>query len=614
MGNKNIVILRTNKKQKYITLTTFTELGLNPEILEAIQEIGYLNPTEIQEKSLPILLTNDCDFIGLAQTGTGKTAAYGLPLLHKIDFKVNVPQALILSPTRELCVQIAGELEKFAKNIKQAQIACVYGGVSMEKQTKELNRGPQIIVATPGRMIDHLNRKNTNLQNLKYIILDEADEMLNMGFREEVDEILRFTSQNEKYTWLFSATMPSEIRQMINKYMSEPEEVSIGRKNTIAQNIRNEAYVIDKDFRYEALKRIVDFYPDIYGIIFTRTKNEAQEIAEQLIKDGYNADALHGDLSQAIRDKVMMRFRDRSLQILVATDVAARGIDVDSITHVIHYGVPDDIESYIHRSGRTARAGKTGVSISIVTNSQKQRLKQVEQLIKTKIEILPIPTAQDVIEKRLLHFFEDFRNIQIDNDIINKYQNSILEQLKDLSREEILLRFCTLEFQRFTDYYKDAVDLNVLNNSKQVRLFINIGRKDGFDKLEFVQWLHRMTDIPKKFINNVRMNDSYSFFEVSEKDKNTVFERLENIKLGKRFIEIEMANASSKESGKSNRESSNRNRRRRGESSYNSEYQKPKYNDYQTEKKSYSRGTSKSDITKEKKSMSMFENFRKKKN
>ncbi len=592
-------------------MTTFAELGLNPEILEAIQEIGYLNPTEIQEKSLPILLTNDCDFIGLAQTGTGKTAAYGLPLLHKIDFNAKVPQALILSPTRELCVQIAGELEKYAKNIHQAQVACIYGGVSMEKQTKELNRGPQIIVATPGRMIDHLNRKNTNLQNLKYVILDEADEMLNMGFREEVDEILGFTSQGEKYTWLFSATMPTEIRQMISKFMSEPEEVSIGRKNTIGQNIRNEAYVIDKDFRYEALKRIVDFYPDIYGIIFTRTKNEAQEIAEQLIKDGYNADALHGDLSQAIRDKVMMRFRDRSLQILVATDVAARGIDVDSITHVIHYGVPDDIESYIHRSGRTARAGKTGVSISIVTNSQKQRLKQVEQLIKTKIEVLPIPTAQDVIEKRVLHFFEDFRNIQIDSDIINKYQDTILEQLKDLSREEILLRFCTLEFQRFTDYYKDAVDLNVLNNSKQVRLFINIGRKDGFDKLEFVQWLHRMTDIPKKFINNVRMNDSYSFFEVSEKDKSTVFERLQNIKLGKRFIEIEMANVSSKESSKSNRQSTNRNRRSGGEFSNSS--QKPNYNDYQTEKKSYSRSGIKSDSTKEKKSTSMFENFRKKK-
>lgn len=595
-------------------MTTFTEIGLNPEILEAIQEIGYQYPTEIQLKSLPILLTQDCDFIGLAQTGTGKTAAYGLPLLHKIDFSVNEPQALILSPTRELCVQIAGELEKFSKNIHSAKIACVYGGVSMDKQIKELNRGPQIIVATPGRMIDHLHRKNTNLQNIKYIILDEADEMLNMGFREEVDEILTFASQKEKYIWLFSATMPSEIRQIISRFMSNPEEVSIGKKNTLAQNIRNEAYIIDKDFRYEALKRIVDYYPDIYGIIFTRTKSEAQEIAEQLIKDGYNADALHGDLSQAIRDKVMMRFRDKSLQILVATDVAARGLDVDNITHVIHYGVPDDIESYIHRSGRTARAGKTGVSISIVTNSQKQRLKQVEQLIKTKIHILSIPTAQDVIEKRLLHFFEEFKNIQIDSDIINKYQTSILEQLKDLSREEILLRFCTLEFQRFTEYYKDAIDLNVLNNSKQIRLFINIGRKDGFDKLEFVQWIHRMTDIPKKFINNVRVNDSYSFFEISEKDKPTVFERLQNIKLGKRYIEIEMANASSKDSEKSNKERDSYSKnKRKTSSSYSSENKKTKFSDHQSNKKVNSKVSLISETSKENKSASIFENFRKKK-
>ena len=528
----------------------FTEMGLNPEIQQAIQEIGYQNPTEIQEKSLPLLLSQDCDFIGLAQTGTGKTAAYGLPLLHKIDFQNRVPQALILSPTRELCVQIAGELEKFSKNIPNAKIACIYGGVSFEKQIKELNAGPQIIVATPGRMIDHLQRKNTNLQNLKYIVLDEADEMLNMGFREEVDEILGFTSHNKKYIWLFSATMPTEIRQLVNKYMTNPQEVVIGKKNTLAPNIRNEAYLIDKDFRYEALKRIVDFYPDIYGIIFTRTKTEAQEIAEKLIKDGYNADALHGDLSQAIRDKVMTRFRDKSLQILVATDVAARGIDVDNITHVIHYGLPDDIESYIHRSGRTARAGKTGVSISILTNSQKQRLKQIEQLIKAPIQILPIPTAQDVIEKRLLHFFENFKNVSIDQEIIQKYQQTILNQLQDLSREEILLRFCTLEFQRFTEYYKDAVDLNILNHSKQVRLFINIGRKDGFDKLEFVQWLHRMTDIPQKFIHNVRMNETYSFFEISERDKAIVFERLQNIKLGKRIIEIEVANSSAKDVAK----------------------------------------------------------------
>jgi ATP-dependent RNA helicase DeaD len=525
-------------------------MGLSPEIQQAIQEIGYQNPTEIQEKSLPLLLSQDCDFIGLAQTGTGKTAAYGLPLLHKIDFQNRVPQALILSPTRELCVQIAGELEKFSKNIPNAKIACIYGGVSFEKQIKELNAGPQIIVATPGRMIDHLQRKNTNLQNLKYIVLDEADEMLNMGFREEVDEILGFTSHNKKYIWLFSATMPTEIRQLVNKYMTNPQEVVIGKKNTLAPNIRNEAYLIDKDFRYEALKRIVDFYPDIYGIIFTRTKTEAQEIAEKLIKDGYNADALHGDLSQAIRDKVMTRFRDKSLQILVATDVAARGIDVDNITHVIHYGLPDDIESYIHRSGRTARAGKTGVSISILTNSQKQRLKQIEQLIKAPIQILPIPTAQDVIEKRLLHFFENFKNVSIDQEIIQKYQQTILNQLQDLSREEILLRFCTLEFQRFTEYYKDAVDLNILNHSKQVRLFINIGRKDGFDKLEFVQWLHRMTDIPQKFIHNVRMNETYSFFEISERDKAIVFERLQNIKLGKRIIEIEVANSSAKDVAK----------------------------------------------------------------
>lgn len=506
--------------------------------------MGYYEPTPIQADAIPILLNEDCDFIGLAQTGTGKTAAYGLPLLHKLNFNIQQTQALILSPTRELCVQIANEMEKFAQFIPQCKIACVYGGVSFDKQVKELAQKPHIVVATPGRMIDHLQRKNAQFNALQYIVLDEADEMLNMGFKEEIDQILAFTPANaSKFTWLFSATMPPEIRQIIHLYMNSPKEISIGKKNTLASNIRNEAYLIDKDFRYEALKRIVDFYPDIYGIIFTRTKTEAQEIAEQLIKDGYNADALHGDLSQAIRDKVMNRFRETSLQILVATDVAARGLDVNNITHVIHYGIPEDLESYIHRSGRTARAGKTGVSISIVTFNQKAKIKALEQLLKISIDILPIPKPQDVIEKRLLHFFENFKNLNIDPQITNKYQLIILEQLKDLSREEILLRFSTLEFQRFMEYYKDAIDLNLLKSNRFTRFFVNIGRKDGFDKLEFVQWLQRTTGIPSKLIQGVHLHEHYAFFEVPEKEKNTLFDCLQGIKLGKRTLEIEIANS-----------------------------------------------------------------------
>lgn len=548
-----------------ITLLTFDSFGLSELVLSALSDLNFVQATDIQEKALPILLEQDCDFIGLAQTGTGKTAAYGLPLLEKIDAQVKAPQAIILSPTRELCLQICTELQKFGKNIRNLHIVPVYGGANIQEQIRELKKGPQIIVATPGRMIDHLKRGTAGLTDIRYVVLDEADEMLNMGFREDLDEILSFTSV-DKFVWLFSATMPDEIRRIVHTYMDSPKEVSIGRKNTSAANIEHLYIQTDRDLRYEVLKRVLDYYPDVYGMIFTRTKTDAQEIGEQLARDGYNADSLHGDLSQALRDKVMTRFRERTIQILVATDVAARGIDVEDITHVIHYGLPDDVESYIHRSGRTARAGKTGVSLSIVFGKDKMKLKEVEKKIQKEIPKILIPTPKEIIEKRMLYFFESMKTTVVDDTLIHDYLPAIHKQLESMDRDEIIMRFSYLEFSRFATYYQNAQDLNKLSRDRKdskdgksdskfddKRMFINVGKKDGFSKMELLDILAEETGLPRKCINRISLGDTFSFFEVPARDVEKVIRNLKGLYFGKRSVHVELASENGSSDKKSDR-------------------------------------------------------------
>src|ERR1700760_3394275 len=440
-------------------MNPFIELGIRHDIVNAISELGFENPTPIQEQSIPVLLTGSNDFVGLAQTGTGKTAAFGLPLLELLDFDQNHPQALVLCPTRELCLQITNDIKNYAKKMGNVNVVAVYGGASISDQLHQIKRGVQIVVATPGRMLDIINRKAINFSEVQFVVLDEADEMLNMGFQEDIDSILSETPSDKK-TWLFSATMPSEVRRIAKKYMDDPYELTMGTKNTGNENIDHEYYVVRARDKYAAFKRIVDFNPEIFGIVFCRTKIETQEIAEALIKDGYNADSLHGDLSQQQRDKVMKRYRERNLQLLIATDVAARGIDVNDVTHVINYSLPDEVENYTHRSGRTARAGKTGVSISIINAKELGKIRQIERTIGKKFNKAEIPTGFDVCEKQLFSIVHKIHDVEVNEQQIEQYIPRIMEEFKDFTKEDFVKRFASIEFNRFLDYYKNAPDLN----------------------------------------------------------------------------------------------------------------------------------------------------------
>jgi ATP-dependent RNA helicase DeaD len=433
----------------------FKELGILKPVLDAITELGFETPTPIQEKVIPTLLSDSCDIVALAQTGTGKTAAFGLPLVSLIDFAEREPKALVLAPTRELCMQIASDLKKFSKNIQGANIVAVYGGASIRGQVEELRRGAQVVVATPGRMVDMIQRGSVDLKNIRYVVLDEADEMLNMGFKEDLDFILS-SAADTRNTWLFSATMPNEVLAISRNYMKDPVEITAGTKNVANENIEHTYYVTQERERYNVLKRIADFYPDIFALVFCRTKIETQKVADKLIKDGYNADALHGDLSQAQRDHVMKRFRARTLQLLVATDVAARGIDVNDITHVIHYNLPDEIENYTHRSGRTARAGKTGISIAIINSRDQYKIKTLEKLTHKTFTRAEIPTGFQICEKQLFHLVQGLHNAKVNEEEIKEYLPNIMAQLSDLSKEEIIKRFVSIEFNRFLDYYRNA--------------------------------------------------------------------------------------------------------------------------------------------------------------
>lgn len=534
-------------------MATFRELGLSEEILRGIEELGFVEPMPIQEKVTPYLLGEGTeDLVALAQTGTGKTAGFGLPLLMLTDSNVNRIQALVLSPTRELCIQISNDLKKFAKYIDGLKVVPVYGGESIVTQFRQLDVPPQILVATPGRLIDLIERKKVDLSNIKHLVLDEADEMLNMGFQEDIERILQETPE-ERRTLLFSATMPKEIANIAKKYMKNSVEIAIGRKNSGNENVEHIYYMVHAKDRYNCLKRVVDINPDIYSIIFCRTRQETKEIADKLMQDGYNADALHGDLSQAQRDTVMQRFRIKNLQILVATDVAARGLDVSNLTHVINYNLPDDIESYTHRSGRTGRAGKKGISIAIVHTKEKHKIREIEKTINRTFVQGKVPTGLEVCQSQLFSLVGKIQNAgeNIDKKQIAPYLPMIMDQLKDLTREDLIINFVSQEFNRFLEYYKDAEDLNLPEKGERggrdrgdrgdrgerrsrkrsgdlMRLKINMGQRDGFTPKRVLGLINDTTNSKDIDVHDIEITPRYTFFDVDRsvvKDMMTAFER-----------------------------------------------------------------------------------------
>lgn len=499
-------------------MSTFQDLGLEERLLRAVLDLGFDTPTPVQSLVIPKALEGKSDIIALAQTGTGKTAAFGLPLLHSIDLEVKTLQALIVCPTRELCMQVTNDLQNFSKYYRHCLVTAVYGGASMERQVADIKAGAQVIVATPGRLIDLMERKSLKLDSVKCVVFDEADEMLSMGFQDDIENILA-RAENREMTWLFSATMPDEVRRIANRYMKSPIEISAGSKNQTAANIEHIYFVCKAPQKYAVLKRVVDFHPGIFGLIFCRTKIETQEIAEQMIRDGYNSAALHGDLSQADRDKVMKRFRERNLQLLIATDVAARGIDVSDITHVINYSLPDEIEVYTHRSGRTARAGKSGTSISIITEKDRPKIKFIERLTKATFNQMMIPSGTQVCRNQLFNIIDKLHDAKVDSAAIEPFLPQIYEDLKDLSREDIIQRFASVEFNRFLKYYENAADLNPGahgGSSNHERMFLNVGEMDGFQKKDMIHFLCDLLSINNDSLGKIELGHSYSFIEIDK--------------------------------------------------------------------------------------------------
>ncbi|MDD2961567.1 MAG: DEAD/DEAH box helicase [Muribaculaceae bacterium] len=558
-------------------MKTFEELGVREDLLKAIAELGFEAPMPVQEKVIPHLLNGDTDVVALAQTGTGKTAAFGLPVIQRIDVKKRCPQALILSPTRELCLQIGSDLADFSKYIPELKVLPVYGGSSIESQIRTLRQGVQIIVATPGRLIDLINRRTVSLENVHTVILDEADEMLNMGFLDSIDDILSHVPENRKMLF-FSATMPAEIAKISKKYMHNPEEFVIGTKNEGAANVKHIYFMVQARDKYLALKRIADNNPSIYGIIFCRTRRETQEIADKLIEDGYNADSLHGELSQAQRDTVMKKFRERNLQLLVATDVAARGLDVNDLTHVINYGLPDDIATYTHRSGRTGRAGKTGVSVAIIHSREKSRLKDIERKISKQFEHKEVPTPQHIIEKQLYSLADRIEKVKVNEEEIAKYLPGVMKKLEWLSGEDLLKRVLSLEFNRLIDYYKDAPVLDIISNDSRgdkrnksdrnsdrggdrggdrsledkdrrtadkgyERIFINLGKSDGFFAPNLIELLNKNIHGGRVDLGRIDLLSGYSLFDVRKSDASKVISALKQADFYGKRIYSEIAEA-----------------------------------------------------------------------
>ncbi|EKT4497949.1 DEAD/DEAH box helicase [Flavobacterium psychrophilum] len=539
-------------------MNKFEQLGLTESLLRAIIDLGFENPTEVQEKAIPMLLEKDIDLVALAQTGTGKTAAFGFPVIQKIDANNRNTQALILSPTRELCLQITNELKNYSKYEKGINVVAVYGGASITEQARDIKRGAQIIVATPGRMQDMINRRLVDISQINYCILDEADEMLNMGFYEDIVNILS-TTPDEKNTWLFSATMPAEVARIGKQFMTDPIEITVGAKNSGSATVSHEYYLVNARDRYEALKRLADANPDIFSVVFCRTKRDTQAVAEKLVEDGYSAAALHGDLSQAQRDGVMKAFRGRQIQMLVATDVAARGIDVDNVTHVVNYQLPDEIETYNHRSGRTGRAGKLGTSIVIVTKSEIRKISSIERIIKQKFEEKVIPSGIEICEIQLLHLANKIKDTEVDHEIDN-YLPAINSVLEDLSKEELIKKMVSVEFNRFIAYYKKNRDIanqssgsdrrerddrdgapRENNNNGATRYFVNIGSRDDFDWMQLKDFLKETLDLGRDDVFKVDVKEGFSFFNTDAEHTDKVMQVLNGFDLNGRRINVEIS-------------------------------------------------------------------------
>ena len=529
-------------------MNKFEQLGLNESLLKAISDLGFETPSEVQEKAIPLLLEDDTDIVALAQTGTGKTAAFGFPLIQKIDPFNKQTQVLILSPTRELCLQITNEIKLYSKYIDGLYTVAVYGGASIHDQARDIKRGAQVIVATPGRMQDMINRGMVNIKNISICVLDEADEMLNMGFYEDITSILSDTPK-DKNTWLFSATMPQEVARIAKEFMRNPQEITVGHKNSSSANISHEYYLVNARDRYEGLKRLADANPDIFSVIFCRTKRDTQAVAEKLIEDGYNAAALHGDLSQAQRDGVMKSFRGRQIQMLVATDVAARGIDVDNITHVINYQLPDEIETYTHRSGRTGRAGKSGISFVIITKSEIRKIHSIERIIKTKFEEKSIPSGMEICEIQLLHLANKIKDTETDHSI-DTYLPSIMELLQDIPKEELIKKVISVEFNRFLNYYKKSKDLASQDGSSSraeipsdgtVRYFINIGTRDDYDWMTLKDYLRDTLQVGQDDVFKVDCKEGFSFFNTNADLAEKVMEVLNAVNINGRKINVEIS-------------------------------------------------------------------------
>ncbi len=528
---------------------TFQELGINENILKAITRLGFVKSTPIQEQSIPVLIKGNTDYIGLAQTGTGKTAAFGLPLIDTIDVTKNHTQALILCPTRELCLQITKELQSYAVYVDGIKIVPVYGGVDISKQIRSLKRGAHIIVGTPGRLLDHIRRNTLSLKTLQVVVLDEADEMLNMGFQEDINSILKQTPQ-EKNVWLFSATMPKRVERIAADYMIDPFKVTIGSKNSIAQNIEHQYCMVTRPNRYEALRRFIDDFPGLFGILFCRTRRDTKDIAQKLIKDGYDADALHGDLSQSQRDVVMKKFRAKRLQLLVATDVAARGIDVSDITHVIHYTLPEDVENYTHRSGRTARAGKSGISIAIISPQEAGNIKFIEREIGKKITYVSVPSGSAITQKQLAHFIKTIDNVVVDEKSIEQYLDAFMEKFDVLSKKEVIARFLSIEFNSFLQRYNRAQNLNadltkVKHSSSHQsfqRIFLNLGVKDGLNKGSLLRFICDTSSVQSKYIGKIVLQDAVAFVDVEGSETaNTIINSLKEGSFNGRKIRVEFS-------------------------------------------------------------------------
>lgn len=532
-------------------MTKFKELGLQTNLLQAISDLGFESPSEVQEQAIPILLKKETDLVALAQTGTGKTAAFGFPLIQQIDANSRKTQALILSPTRELCLQITNEIQLYGKYVDNLKTVAIYGGASITDQAKQIERGAQIIVATPGRMKDMISRKIIDISSIAYCVLDEADEMLNMGFYEDITDILSHAPK-ERSTWLFSATMPKEVATIAKKFMKNPQEITVGQRNVSTKNVSHEYYLVTARDRYKALKRLVDVHPEVYAVIFCRTKRDTQKVAEQLIEDGYNAAALHGDLSQAQRDLVMKSFRASQVQLLVATDVAARGIDVDNITHVMNYQLPDEVETYTHRSGRTGRAGKTGKSLVILTKSELRKIKQIERIIGQSFTHQNVPSGEEICKKQLFHLVDEVSRTEA-NHQIDAFLPLLEEKLADFSKEELIKKFFSVEFTRFFNYYKNQNELSEPSASDrdfegggkssradETRFFINIGSKDGFDWMSLKDMLKEAVQLGREGVQKVDVMDTFSFFNVANDDADKVFEAFRNFELEGRNINVEI--------------------------------------------------------------------------